>query len=245
MRAAPPEWKGPIIWVITASLFCLLFYGINRYVPAQHLPWKTLDTSRPIGAATKTQLMRLSLSKSQSCMSLASETEGFVSSPADPKAGPSKGDGKNVCGWDIARIVYGQDDITLSGKAVKMQCPLSVAAFLWTREIDKIAKERYGEGLAKIHHMGTYSCRRQNGNNSGKWSEHAFANAWDVAGFELESGRRITVLKHWDTVDQDAAFLRDIRKTACKLFNVTLSPDFNAAHRDHFHLDMGPVRTCR
>ncbi|WP_209882372.1 extensin family protein, partial [Azospirillum soli] len=24
-----------------------------------------------------------------------------------------------------------------------------------------------------------------------------------------------------------------------------LSPDYNAAHRDHFHLDMGRFRTCR
>lgn len=245
MRTVIPEWKAPIIWVILAALFFVILYGIDRKVPAQHLPWKSLDTSRPIGAATKTQLMWLSLSSSETCMNLAAETTGFVSSTAKPKTGPSTGEGKGVCGWKVARAVYGQNDITLSSGEANMQCPLAIATYLWTREIDKIAKERYGEGLAKIHHMGTYSCRRQNGNESGEWSEHAFANAWDVSGFELENGRHISVLKHWETVDQDAAFLRDIRKTACKLFNVTLSPDFNAAHRDHFHLDMGPVKACR
>ncbi len=37
-----------------------------------------------------------------------------------------------------------------------------------------------------------------------------------------------------------ARFLRAGREAACADFNVVLSPDYNAAHRNHFHLDMGP-----
>ena len=70
-----------------------------------------------------------------------------------------------------------------------MQCPLSVASFLWLREVQALTEARFGQPLAKVHHMGTYSCRRQRGNGSGRWSEHAFANAWDVAAFELADGR--------------------------------------------------------
>jgi hypothetical protein len=245
MKAMPLSWKGPIIWALFCASLLLILHGIDKTVPPQHLPWKPLETSSPLGAATKIQLMRLSLSSSETCMMLARDTEEFQSIPALPKEEPSTMVGGNICGWKIARLVYGQDKIVLSPGEANMQCPLSIATYLWTREIDKIAKERYGEGLAKIHHMGTYSCRRQNGNNSGKWSEHAYANAWDIAGFELENGHLVTVLKHWDTVDKDAAFLRDIRSAACKIFNVTLSPDFNAAHRDHFHVDMGPAKSCR
>jgi len=29
------------------------------------------------------------------------------------------------------------------------------------------------------------------------------------------------------------------------LQDLTLSPDFNEAHHDHFHVDMGPTRSCR
>lgn len=239
------RWRAMFIWVIFLTLFGGSAYVVDRYIPPQHLSWKRLDTSRPLGLATKSQLLRLSLGSSERCMNLARDTAGFVSIPADPKLGPLSGSGKNVCGFDIARVVYGQDETVLQPGEANMQCPLSVAAYLWTREIDTIAKDRYGVGLAKIHHMGTYSCRRQNGNSSGQWSEHAFANAWDVAGFELQDGHLVTVLKHWDTVDRDAAFLRDIREAACKIFRVTLSPDFNAAHRDHFHVDMGPATSCR
>ncbi|RKQ68996.1 extensin-like protein [Litorimonas taeanensis] len=239
------RWKGPVIWIGVALLFMGSFYLVNRYVPPQHLGWKRLDTSRPLGLATKAQILRLSLSSSASCMDMARDTIGFESIPADPKPSPEKGNGAGVCGFDIGRVVYGQDDISLTPGEANMQCPLSIGAYLWSREIDQIAQERYGYGLAKIHHIGTYSCRRQNGNSSGLWSEHAFANAWDVSGFELENGHLVTVLAHWDTVDQDAAFLRDIREAACKIFRVTLSPDYNAAHRDHFHVDMGPSSTCR
>jgi hypothetical protein len=238
-------WKGLAIWAAIAAIIAGGFYLANRYIPPQHLGWKKLDTSRPIGIATKAQILRLTLSPSSVCMDLARDTPGFESAPADPKPSPKTGAGSGVCGWNVARVVYGQDAITLKPGEANMQCALSVAGYLWTREIDAIAKERYGQGLAKIHHIGTYSCRRQNGNNSGKWSEHAFANAWDVSGFELEDGHLVTVLKNWDTVDQDAAFLRDIRDAACKVFRVTLSPDYNAAHRDHFHVDMGPASTCR
>jgi hypothetical protein len=73
----------------------------------------------------------------------------------------------------------------------------------------------------------------------------AFANAWDVASFELEDGTLIGILKDWDGERKKANFLREARKSACGIFRVTLSPDYNAAHRDHFHLDMGPGKSCR
>jgi hypothetical protein len=53
------------------------------------------------------------------------------------------------------------------------------------------------------------------------------------------------VLKEWSKENPDARFLRQVREGACDTFNVVLSPDYNAAHRDHFHLDMGPWWICR
>jgi len=127
-----------------------------------------------------------------------------------------------------------------------MQCPLAVGSYMWLREANMLAITHLGSKLKKVHHVGTYSCRRQNGNSSGQWSEHAFANAWDITGFELEDGRMISVLKDWNGNDKTRQkFLRGARDKACKIFRVTLSPDYNAAHRDHFHVDMGPSSACR
>jgi hypothetical protein len=36
-----------------------------------------------------------------------------------------------------------------------------------------------------------------------------------------------------------------VRDGACRIFGVTLSPEFNAAHANHFHFDMGARSVCR
>ena len=75
------------------------------------------------------------------------------------------------------------------------------------------------------------------GRPNGLWSEHARANAVDIAGFRLEDGRRISVAADWNDRGDKGRFLRDVRDGACRLFSTVLSPDYNRAHRDHLHLD--------
>ncbi|WP_298914093.1 extensin family protein [uncultured Algimonas sp.] len=224
-----------VLWILIAVL-----WTFNRIIPNQHLPWRPLDPDAPIGMATRGQLLRLSVSPPEVCMDLARDIEAFRSIPSEPKTATEP------CGWDVARLVYGSGATVLSPGEANMQCPLSVATFLWLREVDALARDRFGQPLVKVHHMGSFSCRRVRGNSSGRWSEHAFANAWDVAAFELADGRLIRVLSGWDGEDKDdRRFLRDVRQEACRVFNVVLSPDYNAAHADHFHLDMGPYTSCR
>ena len=76
-------------------------------------------------------------------------------------------------------------------------------------------------------------------------SQHASANALDIAGFRLQDGRRISVLRDWPGEGEAARFLRLVHEGACASFNVTLGPQYNAAHRDHLHVDMGLFRMCR
>jgi len=233
-------WKRPVLFftliIIVAALIGVM---LDRNIAPQHLPWRKLNPEAPLGFATKGQVLRMSLSPSKSCMDMAREIQTFESIPAEPRKTES------VCGWNVARLVYGTNTAKLRGEA-NMQCPLSVGTYMWLREINGLAEKHLGGELKKIHHVGTYSCRRQNGNNSGQWSEHAYANAWDITGFELTDGRIISVLNDWKSKDKSRRkFLRATRDKACKIFRVTLSPDYNAAHRDHFHVDMGPTTACR
>jgi hypothetical protein len=236
-------WRSGVI-ILFLAIIGGGIWAVNRYVPPQHLFWKPLDTNRPLGFATKQQLFAFNLKPSEICLSVARDTAGFQSGVADPLR-PKSGAGKDVCGWDIALNVTGTDKVIFAPRQTQMQCPLSLAAFLRQREVDALAEKHFGQPLAKIHHFGSYSCRRQRGNGSGRWSEHAFANAWDVASFELQDGTRIIIQKDWNGPRKKANFLREVRDAACGIFRVTLSPDFNAAHYDHFHLDMGPTRSCR
>lgn len=76
-------------------------------------------------------------------------------------------------------------------------------------------------------------------------SEHATANAFDISGFRLKSGRLISVKTQWGTRSAEGKFLHVVRDGLCDWFNLTLSPDYNAAHEDHFHVDMGWWQSCR
>ena len=231
-------WLGRAWKAALAALLVFILVWLNRVVPPQHLPWKPLDPEAPVGLATRAQLMRVAVSPSATCRELAESFAPLDSVEADPR----RGDGP--CGFEVARVVSAVGDVELAGQS-SMQCPLSVGVAIWLREADRIAQERLGEPLARVHHYGSYSCRRMYGRSSGRWSEHAFANAWDVASFETESGNVVSLKGDWGGGGERAAFLREVRDAACDVFRVTLGPDYNAAHADHFHVDMGPSSTCR
>ncbi len=81
--------------------------------------------------------------------------------------------------------------------------------------------------------------------SSGPMSQHAYANAWDVTGFELTDGRVVSVEKHWHSEGPFGRFLHEARDDACNIFRVVLGPDYNAQHHDHLHVDMGRGSRCR
>ena len=128
-----------------------------------------------------------------------------------------------------------------------VQCSVARALALWVRDVAQpSAKRAFGETITRIESMGTYSCRRINGAATGKLSEHATANAIDVSGFILSDGRRILVETGWTGGDDvERKFLRALRDGACKRFQTVLSPDYNAAHYNHLHFDMGSGPYCR
>jgi len=98
----------------------------------------------------------------------------------------------------------------------------------------------------QIDHMGAYACRNvNNGVGSNRISAHSQAAALDFAGVRLRDGRRITVTKDWNGDTPEARFLKRIRDDACRTFGTTLSPDYNAVHYDHLHLEATDTRFCR
>ena len=131
----------------------------------------------------------------------------------------------------------------ISGRVV-VTCRTAATLLLFERQVlQPAARAHLGQDVARFEHMGTHVCRRIAG--SQRWSQHATANAIDVSGFVLADGRRITLLRNWAGDGDEAAFLRAVRDGACGLFSGVLGPDYNAAHRDHFHFDNGPFRICR
>jgi hypothetical protein len=129
-------------------------------------------------------------------------------------------------------------------------CAVAAALHMWERDVLQPAARRHlGQSVTSIRHFGSYSCRNIGGGSEGRISEHARANAIDIAGFRLANGREVSVLRDWRSSDAGTrAFLRDIRDGACRHFSTVLSPDYNQAHADHFHFDQarrGSFGFCR
>jgi len=115
----------------------------------------------------------------------------------------------------------------------------------WARYgVDRAALQILGSRVATIETFGSYSCRTVAGTS--RMSGHATANAIDVSGFVLEDGRRVTVLGDWDGgTAEERRFLRVVHDSACKRFGTTLGPQYNAAHKNHLHLEADGAAFCR
>ena len=112
--------------------------------------------------------------------------------------------------------------------------------------MEPAALEILGSEVVQIDHFGAYACRNvNNGAGSTRISAHSQAMALDVSGVRLRDGRRITLTEDWNGDSDEARFLRRIRDDACRIFGTTLSPDYNAVHHDHLHLEATDTRFCR
>ncbi len=126
-----------------------------------------------------------------------------------------------------------------------VSCPVATTFAAWSRYgVDRAARQILGSPIERIETMGSYSCRNVAG--TGRRSAHSTADAVDVSAFILKDGRRIALLNGWKSSDRrEREFLRVVHKSACKRFGTVLGPDYNAAHRDHLHLERGDGSFCR
>ncbi|MEX0342219.1 MAG: extensin family protein [Erythrobacter sp.] len=193
----------------------------------QHDPWAPLDLRDPQGWATGSKLLALR-DDVAACRAVLERSEVAYDALAPVGEGECRRDDRTSLG-----------DYPLSPGTPPVTCPAAIALILWQRDVvDPEAERIFGSKISRIEHLGAYSCRRLYGRDEGPWSEHATANAIDIAGFVLEDGTRINVLRDWSGEGAKERFLRRVRDGACDSFATVLSPDYNAAHADHFHLDM-------
>jgi len=71
-------------------------------------------------------------------------------------------------------------------------------------------------------------------------SQHSYGSAIDIASINGAS-----VLFDWANSAKKSEFLKHAGKTACNHFSNVLTPDYNQAHKDHFHLDDGYFSACK
>ena len=230
------KFRGFGLAILLLVAGAVAFYGALRYnlVPDRFNPLQPLDLTAAPGLLTDLKL-RMIDGDTAACVA-AFKRAGLVVKPL-PRQTASPG-----CTREGTVLVTRLSQAGIG--AEEMRCDMAVRLYLLERHvIQPLARKHFAANVTRISHFGSYSCRTMRG-GSWRMSEHSTANAFDLSGFKLSNGRHITLKKDWTAHADAAGFLREVRLGACGLFNMVLSPDYNAAHADHFHVDLGLFRGC-
>ena len=199
----------------------------------ERFPWTELSLNDPVGPFTGLKIASLG-DDPRRCLALLrdarlAETAYVQPAPDDRRCRFTDG---------VTLRPEGRGSVRFSPASLVTSCAIAAALSLWERDIvQPAAQARFGSRVVRIDHAGSYSCRRIYGQAEGRFSEHATADAIDILGFRFADGRHVSVLADWRGSSAKASFLHDVRDGACDLFSTVLSPDYNQAHADHFHLD--------
>lgn len=209
-----------------------LAYGQIQSLPSSYKPWEPLNPSIPPGWFTEYKLNRFK-DNPAACQDFLQRADVSFTYQGDETVGE--------CELPQQTILQ-QSEYPYSG-TVKATCPLVAALVLWERHVlQPAAQTHLSQPINRVEHFGIFSCRNIRG--STRRSQHASANAIDIGGFRLQGGAVISVRQHWES-KQYGPFLRAVHQQSCGLFKSVLGPEYNAAHADHFHLDMGRWGICR
>lgn len=220
---------------ISIAMLWAALWLVDKVTPPQDNPFKPLDLTAPVGLATGMKLDAYA-QRPEACF--VALNKAAVAYTRVERAGKSR-----EC--NLINGLTLDKSLTPYSATLSMTCPLAAALHVWERHSVLPAAERYLRSeVVEIETFGSYSCRRVNGAKEGRWSEHARGDAVDISGFRLADGRHITVKADFRDPGPEGKFLRKVRDDACDLFSVTLSPDYNAIHADHLHLDMGLWTSC-
>ena len=116
-----------------------------------------------------------------------------------------------VCGIDDPVLLSATPSTNFSSP-ITLSCKFAKKVGAWTAAI----------GADHITHVGGYNCRKIAG--SFFMSQHSYGNAIDVVAID-----GVPISKQW----------RSAYKEACKIFTTVRTPDHDAAHHDHLHIDSG------
>lgn len=242
------RWLFALLWGAAVAGGYSVYVGAIS-IPERFNPWTPLDVAAPPNFLTAAKLSR-ARSDPQRCLAALAQTGMRYSPLADRVTGPG-------CGFENA-VLLREAGVKL-GAPVSLSCPMALSFAMWERHALQPAAEMLtGQRVASISHLGSYACRNVNRGDGaapnappGNRSRHATADALDIAGFTLANGKSISVLRQWPGDDASAVagpgalFLKAAHRGACRYFKGVLGPDYNAAHKDHFHLETGGYGICR
>lgn len=235
----------PVLRGAVALLFMGLLGGAGYFLlmhpqtplPRAWNPTEPLRISDPVTPLTSWKMARAAADPA-TCLATISGHAAFVPMP------DFEGDDQCHIRNRVDLTGVGQAQI----RAIETRCPVVLGMAMWERHgLQPLAREILGTSVQTINQIGSYNCRaiRSPSGDTSRMSTHATADAIDISGFQFADGREIRLLQDWSKGDPEAKFLHRARDSACMFFKLTLSPDYNALHADHFHLQSRGWGLCR
>jgi hypothetical protein len=137
--------------------------------------------------------------------------------------------------------------VAISPAAI-LTCGVTEALALWARDVLLPAADKHLDAKPdELVNASAYVCRTRNNQPGAKLSEHARANAFDIAAIGFADHDPVAVESRGSD-NSEGRFQRAIREGSCRYFTTVLGPGSNAAHATHFHFDMaerrGGYRLC-
>lgn len=212
---------------------------LQQQLPAQYNPFTPLSVTDPPGFITQYKLRRLAKNP-LACQAVLDKAQaaGLLSFQ---KVSTTAGQ----CPLSDAVRIQNFGQVALSSSFLA-SCPLAVSTtMLVVQAAAPLANSVLGQRLVRIDHLGSYACRNVYHRAQGRLSEHATADALDVAGFKMSAGETITVAGSWKEQGKSADYLHRVFSEGCPFMGNIIGPDYNAAHANHFHFGMRWFGFCR
>ena len=215
----------------------LIVVRADRVIPPQWNPLSSLDVTEPVTLITNWRLEQ-ALKSPETCIAALNTAGTFdVLSDFEPSEKCHIRPRIDLAGVGGSRL-----------RKVETTCAIGLRMAMWEQHsLQPAAAELLDTTVTGIDHIGSYNCReiRSTSGSTGRMSTHATAEAIDIAGFQFADGSSTKLLDDWTAGDANAAFLRAARDGACDWFRLTLSPDYNKLHADHFHIQSRGWGACR
>jgi hypothetical protein len=204
-------------------------------IPPNWRPWGDVELDQEPTILAKFQIGRLSRDTKACFAALARSKLEYAQLP-DRRL-------ERGCGIEARTNIVRSHYAYSSG--FEAPCGLVAALYWYEQRLGVLAREHLGKEIVRIEHYGTYACRNIYNRTESRRSAHATAKAIDISGFRLDDGSSVSVLRDWGKDTPRGRFLTEARDEACRFFGIVLSPAYNAAHANHFHLELGRFGPCR
>lgn len=229
-------------WLLLLAIIAAVVLGRPwEHIPPEWHPWQPLSIEHPMTLVSKWKLSQLKDDPQQCLLVLETAPEGAIDYLALDDYTP-------VAGCPLSNVVRVRRSGVSFSSTFTVTCPLAVTWVMFERQqLQPLAQQHMGSELTRIDHLGSFACRNIYHREGARRSQHATANAFDVAGFRFANGQQVSVLRHWndEQAHDKSTFLKETHQAACRYFGTVLGPDYNQPHENHFHFDASGFGFCR